>query len=169
MRILHVIASLDPARGGPPMIAARLAAGQTSLGHDVHIATLEDPRRRDVVACALDGIPDYPGVRVHNVGTLGTVKTLLARTTRTKLKCLISEADVSHLHGVWDPLLLVAGAECRRRRCPYFVLLNGMLDPWSLGARGTPSGPHVTRSSRAGRSSSCPAPWASRSAEVRMR
>src|SRR5215203_5928039 len=35
MKILHVIGSLDPAAGGPPAIAARLAAAQAGLGHDV--------------------------------------------------------------------------------------------------------------------------------------
>ena len=37
MRILHVIPSMDPKQGGPPVVAARLAAAQAALGHAVEI------------------------------------------------------------------------------------------------------------------------------------
>ena len=132
MRILHVVATLDPALGGPPMIAARLAAGQARLGHDVHVATIEDPRRSDAVACALAMIPDHAKVKVHAVGASGLFDKLLGHRAKGRLKPLISDSNVVHLHGVWNALLLVAATLCRRLGRPYFILLHGALDPWSL-------------------------------------
>jgi glycosyltransferase involved in cell wall biosynthesis len=44
----------------------------------------------------------------------------------------IGGASIVHLHGVWDPLLLLAAVQARRHRVPYFVLVNGMLDSWCL-------------------------------------
>ncbi len=43
MRILHVTNSLDPSHGGPPVIAARIAAAQTLLEHDVTMLSLMLP------------------------------------------------------------------------------------------------------------------------------
>ena len=48
MRVLHVIASMDPSTGGPPAVASRLAAGQTMcLGQrgSVTILSHEAPGR----------------------------------------------------------------------------------------------------------------------------
>ena len=40
MKICHVVATLDPAGGGPPVVAPRLAAAQSQLGHDVLVTVL---------------------------------------------------------------------------------------------------------------------------------
>jgi glycosyltransferase involved in cell wall biosynthesis len=40
--------------------------------------------------------------------------------------------DAIHLHGVWDPILLVAAKMAHRMGTPYVVTPHGMLDPWSM-------------------------------------
>jgi glycosyltransferase involved in cell wall biosynthesis len=135
MRILHVIDSLDPRHGGPPMIAFRLAAAQASLGHDVHIATRATPHADAQIAESLRDVPHAQDVRRHHISMTSRVLTLLSLRTRRDLAALVKEADFVHLHAVWEPLVLLGAAEARRQGRPYCVLLNGMLDPWSLAQR----------------------------------
>ena len=47
MRVLHIIRTLDPAIGGPPYVAMRLAEAQAQLGHDVHLACYGDGDRTE--------------------------------------------------------------------------------------------------------------------------
>lgn len=56
----------------------------------------------------------------------------MSRHERTSLRRSIEWADVVHLHGVWDLLLLKAAAIARKAGVPYVIAPHGMLDPWSL-------------------------------------
>ncbi len=132
MRIVHVVAVLDPAKGGPPMIAAKLAAAQAGLGHDVHMVFAEDPERRTVVRASLSSIPFFDSLHMHPLPPKGLLEQVFGMGAHKYLEPLIEKADAVHLHGVWESILRVAGAICRRYDKPYLVLLNGMLDPWSL-------------------------------------
>lgn len=49
MRILHAIKSLDPAAGGPQVVAPRLVAAQAALGCEVPLVTYR-LRAREAVA-----------------------------------------------------------------------------------------------------------------------
>jgi glycosyltransferase involved in cell wall biosynthesis len=135
MRILHVISSLDPQLGGPPMIAYRLAAAQSLQGHDVTLASYEAPEAAGRIAQAYGKVPRGTGFHLHAFPQAGRLERLLARDARRALRELVAAADVVHLHSVWEPVLVAAAGEARRQGKPYFVLLNGMLDPWSLSQR----------------------------------
>lgn len=132
MRVLHVIESLDPATGGPPAVVLRLASAQAALGHEVTIA-FNDPRWRLTGNGRMWG--DVPGVeRVGEVLVTPGVrlKSLIGRNVPSVLTEQIGRSDVAHMHGVWEPLLLMAGWVARRLGIPYGVTPHGMLDPWSL-------------------------------------
>src|SRR4051812_47585074 len=45
MRVLHVIPSIGPARGGPSVVIRTLARSQAACGLDVHVATTDDNGR----------------------------------------------------------------------------------------------------------------------------
>ena len=111
MRILHVIPTLDPAHGGPPVVAARLAAAQAAAGHEVALLTADAPSAH---AAVWDGVPAADRV---------------ARVDR------LTPADHLHLHGVWGGLLRQTAAAARRAGVPYAVAPHGMLDPWSLSQK----------------------------------
>jgi glycosyltransferase involved in cell wall biosynthesis len=132
MRIVHVIASLDPAHGGPPMIAARIAAAQAIAGHDVNLVCYQSHEERSRVAAALDAVPGFGHVRIVALPPADRSERFLARRARTVLRDVLRDPCAVHLHGVWDAILRAAGAEADALRRPYFILLNGMLDPWSL-------------------------------------
>jgi glycosyltransferase involved in cell wall biosynthesis len=126
MNILHVIQTLDPAAGGPPVVAARLAAAQAKLGHCVAILAAE--------VAAAGKLGDLPGVRIIRAPAVSRLQAVLGRRVIDNLRAIIRDYDVFHLHGVWDPLLYAAarGAYATPLAKPYVIAPHGMLDPWSL-------------------------------------
>lgn len=130
MNILHIIESLDPAAGGPPLIAASLAAAQAASGECSSLLYATDDATQDPLAWIRKQVPQFEAVGIEKVAPAGFVQQLVSETGR--LDASIEAADVIHLHSVWEPLLIEAGRACRRLGKPYLILLNGMLDPWSL-------------------------------------
>ena len=137
MRILHVIATLGPDAGGPPMIAARLAAAQAGLGHDVHIIVHTEPAGGIARCAAVRGVPDLDKVEVTALGPASARERWCGGSLRPKLREAVAAAGAVHLHGVWESILRMAAKEARRSGTPYFILLNGMLHPWSMKQKAT--------------------------------
>lgn len=124
MNLLHVINTLDPAAGGPPVVAGCLAGAQAKLGHAVSIAAVN--------VAAADKLGGLAGVRVRPVAPVGLAESAFGRRAVERLRPVVGDYEVVHLHGVWDPLLLAAARAARELGRPYVVTPHGMLDPWSL-------------------------------------
>jgi glycosyltransferase involved in cell wall biosynthesis len=137
MKITHVIGSLDPAGGGPPQVAARLAAAQAHDGHTVRLVSYTSTGRETQVRQSLQSVPYLdavdlvylppPATRLHRV-TAGHV--------RAELSGIVKDSDVLHMHGVWETLLRAAAGVARRLDRAYVVRPAGMLDPWSMSQKG---------------------------------
>ncbi|HMN97141.1 MAG TPA: glycosyltransferase [Phycisphaerales bacterium] len=146
MRILHVASTLDPAAGGPPVVAARLAAAQAAQGHAVTILTYApaaggaaSERGAGTSAPAspralLEGIPGGADVRVA-LAHPRALEGLRGAGAAAAARPLVGESDVVHLHGVWYPIVRVAAREAKRAGIPYVLAPHGMLDPWSLSQK----------------------------------
>ena len=130
MKVLHAVTSLDPAAGGPPLIAASLAAAQAGHGHDVSLLYASDGGEADPLAWIRAQVPGFGAVQLLKATPAAAWKRLTGVTPT--IQAAVADAEVVHLHSVWDPILVEAGRAARRRGTPYLVLLNGMLDPWSL-------------------------------------
>ena len=131
IRILHVIASLDPAKGGPQAVVENLSLAQASLGHRVAVASYAAGSETTFIA------PEtLVGVDLHLLPQGDAVERLTASRMAGALCRLVPKFDVLHLHGVWEPLLLRAAWVARQASKPYLVQPHGMLDPWSL-SQGT--------------------------------
>ncbi len=136
MLIRHVIASLDPAQGGPPRVAVQLAAAQRLLGCRVGVISQEHPQR---LSQTLDFAEQLrPGasqmIQLEPVGCsmqrrLGLV---LAEATRQALQDCPAGETVLHIHGLWDVSSLLAARHARRLQIPYVVRPAGMLEPWCM-------------------------------------
>ena len=135
MRILHVITTLNPSCGGPPRVAARLAAGQAALGHDVTIATHRLTDSTEDLRGMTKLLPGFDRVRVVEIERGGVAGAFLAHHARPVLRQLIAEVDVVHLHDVWDSLVRTAGEQARRAGKPYLLQPNDSLNPWSLNQK----------------------------------
>ncbi|MEX2217388.1 MAG: glycosyltransferase [Phycisphaerales bacterium] len=138
MRILHVICTLDPRHGGPPAVAARLAAAQAALGHKVSIATFRRYHAADTYEPAERALAETPGSRavgVHWLPDATRAERLVGTISRRRLPSIVGRAEAVHLHGVWEPMLVVAARAARRAGIPYVVRPAGMLGSWALGRR----------------------------------
>jgi glycosyltransferase involved in cell wall biosynthesis len=113
-------------------VAARLAAAQVNLGHQVRVVAYDGGDQNVATAEMNATIPYSDKVRFIYLPGGGKLESILAHYARRVMPGLVKDADVLHLHGVWCPILLAAADEARRQGRPYFVQPNGMLDPLAL-------------------------------------
>jgi glycosyltransferase involved in cell wall biosynthesis len=119
MRILHVMRSFDPAGGGPIEAVRRLARGYREAGHEVELATLDDPD-----AAYLKDAPLPVHAKGPAKGKYGYSPKLLPW-----LRENLSRFDGVVVNGLWQYHGLAAWRACKGR-IPYAVFTHGMLDPW---------------------------------------
>ena len=137
MRILHVIPTMDPNAGGPPLICTKLAIAQARLGHEATIMAYQPPPAgRDRIAAENAGTAGFDRVAIHELPPISWPERITGRHAKVAADRLVPTVDAVHLHGVWEPQLLHAATAARRAGKPYLVLLNGMLFPWAMN-RGT--------------------------------
>ncbi|KXF78721.1 hypothetical protein ATN84_02790 [Paramesorhizobium deserti] len=132
MKIVHVIGSIDPAKGGPQAVVIRLAAAQAALGHQVHLVSYGNPEIEKRAFLAAAAIPNSQKVQRHILPIPTRIERLFAPRAHRLLRRLLAETDFVHLHGVWEANLRIAAVLARRRGIPYCVRPAGMLDVWSL-------------------------------------
>ncbi len=117
------------------MIAARLAAGQVGLGHEVSLLTHPwNDEIGDRVRRALEDVPRGDEIKVRTIPRVA-LQAWRPPALLPAVRPFVEAADVVHLHSVWEAILVAAARGAHARGTPYFVLLNGMLDPWSLSQR----------------------------------
>ncbi len=137
MRITHLITSLDPAAGGPPMVVLRLAAAQANLGHDVSIISYDSPAARPSIDKTIAGLPYIEKVKIHWLAVGGRLETALGLGLAQKLAPLLADREIVQLHGVWETMLRVAATIAEKNKTPYVVMPHGMLDRWSMAQKKT--------------------------------
>lgn len=135
MKIVHVITSMDPDKGGPQAVVMRLAAAQAELGHAVHVVSQADDGTCARVVALGETIPGFEQIRWHLLPPPGRLEEILCRKARPLLSHVLADADQLHLHGVWEPILSCAATIARRIGLPYCVCPAGMLDSWSLAQK----------------------------------
>jgi len=131
MRVLHVVDSLDPARGGPPQVVTRLAGAQVGLGHDVTVLTRDEPERRQAIADSIGGLPNAEGITIAAVPGGGGLGRILGKPAE-RWVAGHGGFDFAHLHALWGPMPHGATRALRARAVPYTLCPHGMLDHWSM-------------------------------------
>lgn len=132
MRLLHVVGTIDPANGGPPLVSVRLAAAQAALGHEVSILTYVDPAAEERIARSIARVPGVEQVRRVSLPKLTRYENYFAPIARRMLNNIVPRLDFIHIHGVWERLLIATAAAAQKHAVPYCWRPAGMLDPWSL-------------------------------------
>lgn len=126
MNLLHVIADLERARGGPARACLDLARLMARRGHRVRILTsdrgLPEELRRPAPAGPAPEIEAFPLDPPRFWGTSWAL--------RRRLATAIPEADIVHLHSLYLFHDWAAGAACARFAKPYIVRPHGTLDPY---------------------------------------
>jgi glycosyltransferase involved in cell wall biosynthesis len=120
LKVLHVIAGVDPAGGGPIEALKLAAEHHSSLGHSTEVVTLDDPRSQHVAA--------FP-FKVHACGPGRGKYGYTARISRW-----IAENgahyDAAVVHGLWNHASVGGWLGLRKARLPYVAYTHGMMDPW---------------------------------------
>ncbi len=121
MRILHVIASLSPADGGPPEGVRALARAYAAIAIDVEVVCLDPP-----AASFLAGLA-FP---VHALGQRWLGRFSLSPRLWRWLHRHASRFDGIVMDGIWIFPDVAVRAAARRSGTPYAVFAHGALDPW---------------------------------------
>ncbi|MGE5538426.1 MAG: glycosyltransferase [Gemmatimonas sp.] len=121
MKILHVIADLDPRHGGPTAACAGLAATMARRGHSVRILTTDRGFSPPAAVPNL-AVEAVPGSWPAFFGTSWALQRRLAD--------IVPSVDVVHVHSLYLFHDWAAGRTCRRHRVPYIVRPHGTLDPF---------------------------------------
>jgi len=126
MKILHVVASLQAASGGPALSVSRTATEQARLGHDVVIVAFDErhlgkPLPTDGVKRVLVSA-DYFSVRGR--GWSPKFRRVVMEETKN--------ADIVHNHGLWMWSNAYARDAAIAAAKPLVISPRGMLEAWSL-------------------------------------
>ena len=119
MRILQVIASLDPLSGGPSESIRTLTTAWQELGHYVEIATLDDPKSPwfGSVTCS-----------VHALGP-GYLKYRYTPSFPRWLAANAQRFDIVVVHGIYQYQAFASRRALLRLGRPYVLFTHGALDP----------------------------------------
>lgn len=129
MRILHYLDLVRATIGGPARATVDLCGMLAARGHTVTLACDDDEA---VPASWRAGDPALPtAVRLHSFmdkagrsyGPLGPM---------TEVRRLVEQADVVHIHGLWEFSKPRVAGVCRALRKPYIISLRGQLDDWCM-------------------------------------
>jgi glycosyltransferase involved in cell wall biosynthesis len=109
------------------MALAGLAAAQKRVGLDVRLLSGYQAGTDISPADSLRGL----GIQVELVGPCAGPRSRHP-ALRGTMGRVVREADVVHIHGVWEEPQHVAAVAAREAGKPYVFTPHGMLDPWSL-------------------------------------
>jgi glycosyltransferase involved in cell wall biosynthesis len=133
MKILHVIPSIGPLRGGPSSVIRDLAKGLAAEGAAVEIATTDD-NGRGRLAVPL-GVPVAEGgVTVRYFRRQTRFYTVSWPLTRWLLNH-VRDYDLVHIHALFSYPSIAAALCCIRSRIPYIVRPLGTLNHWGMNNR----------------------------------
>jgi len=120
MKILHLLASVDPRAGGPVEGVRRSGMAMRDAGHEIEVATCDAPG--DAYLAAFP----FP---VHVFGPTRSRYSYCKRLAPW-LAANAGRFDAVIVHGLWQYHGLAAWKALRKSEVPYYVYAHGMLDPW---------------------------------------
>jgi glycosyltransferase involved in cell wall biosynthesis len=121
LHILHIIASLSPAAGGPPEAVRQLVQAYLDVGAGIEVVCLDDPR-----APFLAGIP----CPVHALGQSYLGRYALSPRLWKWLRTHAGRFDGMVMNGIWTFPGVATHFAARGAGRPYGVFVHGALDPW---------------------------------------
>jgi len=133
LKVLHVIPSIAPARGGPSVVIRTLAGAQAEQGMEVHVATTDDdgPNHRTApptVPFVQDQVTFWIFPRQSSFYLFSLP---LTRWLRTHAR----DYDVIHIHALFSYAAIPAARSAKRAGVPYIVRPLGTLNRWGMRHR----------------------------------
>ncbi|MFC7703156.1 glycosyltransferase [Plastorhodobacter daqingensis] len=119
MKLLRIIASMDPRQGGPVEGLCRSTERLTALSHETEVICLDPP-----------GVFAGPSaVPVHGMGPVAR-KYGYTRSVGRWIAMNAGRFDVAVVHGLWNHASVGGGAAVIQAGLPHVVFPHGMMDPW---------------------------------------
>jgi glycosyltransferase involved in cell wall biosynthesis len=130
---VHVCAYFAPAfvYGGPPRSLLGLCRAQRNAGVDVRVVTTTANGDRELGdSVVVRG--EYEGIPVRYCARAWPRSIFRAPSIGDAVADALREADVLHIHGLWNAAVWGAAAAARRTGRPYVLSPRGMLSPAAL-------------------------------------
>src|ERR1700719_607660 len=131
MRVLHVIPSIGPARGGPSVVMRTMARSQAACGLEVHVATTDDNGRGRLTAESSfveERVTYWIFRRQTRFYTFSLPLTMwLWQHAR--------DYDVIHIHALFSYPSIAAAFLAKLAHVPYLVRPLGVLNSWGMHHR----------------------------------
>lgn len=133
LRVLHVIPSISPKRGGPSTALVNLAPQLASLGCVVDVlATNDDGPGK--VELSMPYVDFHSGVTWRYFDRTTRFYTFAPHLSRW-LRSHVQDYDVLHIHALFSWPSVSAARIAQRRGVPYIIAPLGALNPWGLQNR----------------------------------
>lgn len=140
MKVLHIIPSISPIRGGPSLAIIGMVKGLNSQGIQASIVTTNDNGPTQLDISTKDWI-NYQGVPVHFFSRYSPKNSAAIREFSYSsdltywLLNNIHYYDILHIHGIFSFPSTVAMAIARLKKVLYIVRPLGQLCHWSLSQK----------------------------------
>jgi len=133
VKILHVIPSIGPLRGGPSFVIRTMSEGLAALGCDIDVVTTDDngPERLDVPLGRPVSERRVTYWYFRRQMRFYTVSWPLFQWLRQR----VPDYDVLHIHALFSFATGAAAYQARRYRVPYVVRPLGTLNRWGMENR----------------------------------
>jgi len=133
VRVLEIIASVDPRDGGAIEGLVRQAEARRTFGMETHIVSLDSPGDRWVGECPVPTFAVGSGKRRRPTTPLNWLWTHYGYAPEFVpwLRSHIDGYDIAVVNGLWNYSALGARQVLPRSGIPYVVFAHGMLDPWA--------------------------------------
>jgi glycosyltransferase involved in cell wall biosynthesis len=133
LKVLHVIPSIGPARGGPSYVIRTLASGQAEHGMDVHVAATDDNGPGQIMPPV--SVPFTDGNVTYWIFPRQTQFYLFSFPLTRWLWRHAQEYDVIHIHALFSYSSVAAAVSATRAGVPYIVRPLGTLNLWGMSNR----------------------------------
>lgn len=125
MKLLHTVATLDPAFGGPVEAIKQICLSVSDFGHESDVVCLDQP--------SSVWLNEFPA-KVYALGP-SWFKYCYSHRYVSWLEQQLHSYDAIIINGLWQynsfgTWLAVKSLQKKGRLIPYFVYVHGMLDPW---------------------------------------
>jgi len=136
LKVLHVIPSVSPIRGGPSKAVIEMVNSLRELGVDAEIATTND-HGNNTLDVSLNTLIDYQGVPVRFLkrysSKLPAIREFAySRDFQRWIKKNIRNYDIIHVHAIFSFCSSYAMYQARKQGVKYIVRPIGQLETWSL-------------------------------------